>query len=117
MRHYRFRQVFFAKSSDKSPPTGILYNEWAYLPFVDILGNLCGFATIILGVFQMTLFKVISFEHKSTFIRASLQDVTLTWRQLAALMRKPGEQQLSPNLNDSELNGTYNSIDEGRFVL
>ena len=35
----------------------ILYKEWGMMSAVDILGNLCGFITIIIGIFVLNAFK------------------------------------------------------------
>lgn len=37
--------------------SGILFKEWDKLGALDVVGNVCGFLIIILGIFQMQLFK------------------------------------------------------------
>lgn len=55
--------------------SGILFNEWSRLNAKDILGNICGFLTTVIGIFQMQLFK----------------DVNITLSQLRYLLWKHGD--------------------------
>ncbi|ESO04648.1 hypothetical protein HELRODRAFT_141893, partial [Helobdella robusta] len=50
--------------------SGILYKEWSKLPAEDIVGNLCGFLTIISGIFLLQAFKDlnISLPHLSSML-------------------------------------------------
>ena len=41
--------------------SGILFKEWEQLTTTDVLGALCGFATIVCGVFLLHVFKDITF--------------------------------------------------------
>uniref|UniRef100_A0A0K0FGC6 Spichthyin (inferred by orthology to a D. melanogaster protein) n=1 Tax=Strongyloides venezuelensis TaxID=75913 RepID=A0A0K0FGC6_STRVS len=52
--------------------SGILYKEWSCLGASDILGNVIGFLTTIIGIFQMQLFR----------------NVDISWRQLHILVHK-----------------------------
>jgi len=53
--------------------SSILYKEWSCLAASDVLGNVVGFLTTIIGIFQMQLFR----------------DVNVTLRQLRLLLHKP----------------------------
>ncbi|MFH4977972.1 hypothetical protein AB6A40_004681 [Gnathostoma spinigerum] len=53
--------------------SSILYKEWSCLGASDILGNIVGFLTTIIGIFQMQLFR----------------DVNISLRQLRVLLHKP----------------------------
>ena len=53
--------------------SGILFKEWSSLSAPDILGNVIGFLTTIIGIFQMQLFR----------------DVNINIRQLRYLLHKP----------------------------
>jgi len=55
--------------------SGILFNEWSKLDARDILGNICGFLTTVIGIFQMQLFK----------------DVNITLSQLRYLLWRHGD--------------------------
>lgn len=37
--------------------SNILFKEWGQMSFEDILGNLCGFATVIVAIFLLNAFK------------------------------------------------------------
>lgn len=53
----------------------ILYQEWNKLSVRDILGNIVGFMTTVVGIFQMQCFR----------------DVQVSWRHFANLMSGQGQ--------------------------
>lgn len=53
--------------------SGILYKEWANLKVEDIVGNICGFITIICGVFLLQGFKGINITLSSVMTETRLQ--------------------------------------------
>jgi len=40
--------------------SAILYKEWQSMTFENIIGDLCGFSTVIIGIFLLTAFKEIN---------------------------------------------------------
>ncbi|PAV89087.1 hypothetical protein WR25_08942 [Diploscapter pachys] len=53
--------------------SSILYKEWSALSVSDMIGNVVGFLTTIIGIFQMQLFR----------------DVNISLRQVRSLMHRP----------------------------
>ncbi|CAI4230550.1 unnamed protein product [Auanema sp. JU1783] len=68
--------------------SSILYKEWSCLGASDILGNIVGFLTTIIGIFQMQLFR----------------DVNITWRQIRFFLNRPSSSVLSLDLSNSSTN-------------
>ncbi|CAD6185626.1 unnamed protein product [Caenorhabditis auriculariae] len=71
--------------------SSILYKEWSCLGASDVLGNLVGFLTTIIGIFQMQLFR----------------DVNITLHQVHRLVGRP-----SACLASAEFNSSSNLVDD-----
>lgn len=59
--------------------SAILFEEWKHLSFVNVLGTLSGFITVIIGVFMLNSFKstavALSFSSLSTRSSGKYQQV------------------------------------------
>lgn len=66
----------------------ILFNEWAVLTATDIIGNLCGFVTVIVGMVLLQAFKDVSVPAVSMF---RTRRVDLSTRDTAPLMSVAGD--------------------------
>ncbi|CAJ0580897.1 unnamed protein product, partial [Mesorhabditis spiculigera] len=69
--------------------SSILYKEWSCLGASDVLGNLIGFLTTIIGIFQMQLFR----------------DVNISLRHVRVLLNKP-----SCSLSQLEFHNSASSL-------
>uniref|UniRef100_A0A0K0DFN8 Magnesium transporter NIPA2 n=1 Tax=Angiostrongylus cantonensis TaxID=6313 RepID=A0A0K0DFN8_ANGCA len=76
--------------------SSILYKEWSCLGASDILGNVIGFLTTIIGIFQMQLFR----------------DVNINLRQVRVLLHRPSASLASL---DPSLNSVTNLVDDFNF--
>ena len=56
--------------------SAILYKEWGNLSAVDMVGNLCGFMTIISGIFLLQAFKDMNIS-MSNLVRVRKEPVTI----------------------------------------
>lgn len=65
--------------------SSILYKEWSCLGASDVLGNLVGFCTTVIGIFQMQLFR----------------DVNISFSQVHRLVQKPSACLLSAEYSSS----------------
>uniref|UniRef100_A0A1I7XAH5 Magnesium transporter NIPA2 n=1 Tax=Heterorhabditis bacteriophora TaxID=37862 RepID=A0A1I7XAH5_HETBA len=68
--------------------SSILYKEWSCLGASDILGNVIGFLTTIIGIFQMQLFR----------------DVNISLRQVRVLLHRPSSSLSSLDISNSATN-------------
>ncbi|VDM59451.1 unnamed protein product [Angiostrongylus costaricensis] len=76
--------------------SSILYKEWSCLGASDILGNVIGFLTTIIGIFQMQLFR----------------DVNISLRQVRVLLHRPSASLASL---DPSSNSVTNLVDDFNF--
>ncbi|XGW13560.1 hypothetical protein V3C99_000126 [Haemonchus contortus] len=77
--------------------SSILYKEWSCLGASDILGNVIGFLTTIIGIFQMQLFR----------------DVNISLRQVRVLLHRPSASLASLDLSS---NSATNLVDDFNVV-
>ncbi|WKY01395.1 hypothetical protein Q1695_015414 [Nippostrongylus brasiliensis] len=77
--------------------SSILYKEWSCLGASDILGNVIGFLTTIIGIFQMQLFR----------------DVNISLRQVRVLLHRPSASLASLDLSS---NSATNLVDDFNIV-
>lgn len=72
--------------------SAILFKEWGHMGADDVIGTLCGFLTIIVGIFLLHAFK----------------DVSVSLATLAVSMRK--EERPFPAANGTGSHGTYEML-------